>query len=185
MKTLIRYADKIDNIKNNINKFLEGATDENIEEYKSQLINENVYNIRLIPEPLEEHYILAIKNDPRRDKIFKYNIPPEKQTENICIEAMKKSGLALCRVVKQTEEICLTAVQQNGLALKYVKNPTKRICLEAVKQNPHALKHIKNIDKELYLEALKASISSLSYLIDNYDELEELETELLQHLSSI
>ena len=168
-----------------IKKIVEKEGNRDIDGFKSHLICLSPNNIRLISNPKEYHYIEAIMNDPRRDKIFKYNIPPEKQTENICIAAMKRSGLALCRVVNQTENICLEAVKQNGAAIKYVKNPTKEICLEAVKQNPHALKYIKNIDEELYLESVKSVILSLSYLINNDSDIKQLEGKIIDIISSI
>jgi hypothetical protein len=47
-----------------------------------------------------------------------------RQTEQMCLEAVKQNGLALQYVKEQTQEICLTAVGQNGYALSYVKEQT-------------------------------------------------------------
>ena len=41
---------------------------------------------------------------------------------------------ALQYVKEQTEAICIEAVKQTGLALQYVKEQTEEICIEAVKK---------------------------------------------------
>ena len=43
----------------------------------------------------------------------------------------------------QTQEICLAAVNKCGLALKYVKEQTPEICLAAAKQNWKAFRFVK------------------------------------------
>jgi hypothetical protein len=53
------------------------------------------------------------------------------QTEKICLEEVRRNGLALRFVEKQTPEICLAAVKQNGFALNYVKERTPEIVIEA------------------------------------------------------
>ncbi|WP_044304730.1 DUF4116 domain-containing protein, partial [Clostridioides difficile] len=59
-------------------------------------------------------------------------------------------------VKKQTEEICIEAVRQDGFALEHVKwdnfskEQISKICREALKQNKHAIEYIE--DKEKYLE---------------------------------
>ena len=59
---------------------------------------------------------------------------------------MKQNGYALQYVREQTEEICLEAVKKDGYALRYVNEQTEEICLEAVKQNSDALQFVnKNI----------------------------------------
>lgn len=56
----------------------------------------------------------------------------------------------------QTEKICLTAVRHDGLSLKHVANQTKEICFEAVNKNRKALMYIE--DKDIaYLAALYAN----------------------------
>ena len=52
------------------------------------------------------------------------------------MEMVMRDGLNLEFVKKQTEEICLEAVKQKGNALEFVENQTEEICLAAVKQNP-------------------------------------------------
>ena len=56
----------------------------------------------------------------------------EHQTPDICLAAVRQSGLALQLVNAQTTEISLAAVQQCGIDLAYVKNQTSEICLAAV-----------------------------------------------------
>ncbi len=56
----------------------------------------------------------------------------------------KRSYMALQYVNKQTEEICLQAVRIDGRALQYVKEQTEEICLESVRQNGKVLQYVKN-----------------------------------------
>ena len=42
----------------------------------------------------------------------------------------------------KTEEVCLEAVRKSGDRIQYIKNPSEEVCLEAVKQNGVALKYI-------------------------------------------
>ena len=60
----------------------------------------------------------------------------------VCIEAVKKYGVALSYVKEQTHDICMEAVRQDGNALRYVKEQTYNICIEAVKQNRDAIKYV-------------------------------------------
>ena len=47
------------------------------------------------------------------------------------MEMVMRNGLNLGFVKKQTEEICLVAVKRNPFSLRYVMNQTEKICLEA------------------------------------------------------
>jgi len=49
-------------------------------------------------------------------------IPPELQTEKICLIAVRRDGLSLKHVAKQTKEICFEAVGENRKALMYVED---------------------------------------------------------------
>jgi hypothetical protein len=86
-----------------------------------------------------------------------------KQTEEICLEAIKTYGIALKFVEKHliTDEICLEAVKQNGLALEYVEKQTEEICIEAIKQNLFALLYVKNKTEEFCLLAIRQTGESL------------------------
>ena len=50
------------------------------------------------------------------------DLPPEEQTSELCMAAVKQNGQALEYVKKQTPEICMAAVKQGERALEYVKN---------------------------------------------------------------
>lgn len=88
----------------------------------------------------------------------------ERQTEKICLAAVKQNGLLLEFVEEQTEEICITAVKQNGMALKFVGkinfpgckpiNQTKKIYITAIEQNPQAVMFMETPKKE-YKNPLK------------------------------
>ena len=52
----------------------------------------------------------------------------KKQTDEICLEAVKQNGYALIYVENQTDEIFLEAVRQDENALQYVATQTEKIC---------------------------------------------------------
>lgn len=58
-------------------------------------------------------------------------------------------------VSKQTEEFCLEMVRRDGLNLKYVRNQTDDICIAAVKQNYRALEYMKILSFDAYFEVTK------------------------------
>ena len=60
------------------------------------------------------------------------------QTDQICIEAVRKNGMNLQFVNQQTDQICLEAVRKYGHALRFVKHQTDQICFEAVSQSSTA-----------------------------------------------
>lgn len=74
-----------------------------------------------------------------------------RQTEDICVAAVKQNGKAIYYVREQTERICREAVKQDGTALVYVKKQTSDICMEAFKQNKEAIKWVKDIDVMRYI----------------------------------
>lgn len=121
-------------------------------------VKSNIRALELIPAYLQTERIceIALKSNEyiRTEDILKYMC---KQTEDICLRAVKQNGIALKDAQYQNNEICLAAVQNNGKALQYVKNQTKEICFAAVEENKDALLYIK--DKELaLLTALYANI---------------------------
>jgi len=56
---------------------------------------------------------------------------------------------------KQTEEIQLNAVTLNGEAIRYIENPSESVQLAAVKQNKDATQYIKNPLEAVQLLAVK------------------------------
>lgn len=85
-------------------------------------------------------------------------IPREYWTEDLLYSAVFYNSDVLQWIPpeSQTEKICLTAVRHDGLSLKHVANQTKEICFEAVNKNRKALMYIE--DKDIaYLAALYAN----------------------------
>jgi hypothetical protein len=84
--------------------------------------NENIINKYIQKDGLLLRFIRFIKLNKHT---YKYKFLREiksipRQTERMCLLAVKQNGLALQYVNKQTEEICITALLQNYHALKYV-----------------------------------------------------------------
>jgi hypothetical protein len=57
---------------------------------------------------------------------------------------MDRQNLSVYVMQEQTEQICLEAVRRNGNALQFVKNQTEQICLEAVEREGKTLQYVKN-----------------------------------------
>ncbi|HBF3306920.1 TPA: DUF4116 domain-containing protein [Clostridioides difficile] len=114
----------------------------------------------------------------------------EEQSDEICMEEVRRNGLVLFYVKKQTEEICIEAVKENGYALKYVEKQTPKICIEAVKENGCALKYVKwnelegkllkDQTEEICIEALKQNKLAIIYIKDKNKYLEELNIKYLE-----
>lgn len=66
---------------------------------------------------------------------------------------------------KQTEAICLAAVKLDGMALRYCNDKTKDICFAAIRENPEALMFIKCPSYEMMLEV----VSSRGLLLSEID----------------
>lgn len=93
------------------------------------------------------------------------------QTELLCMETVKKYGLALKYVKNQTEEICFEAVKQNGAALCYVKDQTEEICLEAVKNYGNGLQFVRNQTERICVQAIKTHAWSLEFVKDQTESI--------------
>ena len=72
-----------------------------------------------------------------------------KQTEPICLQAVKQNGKALQYVRKQTESLCMEAVKQNSSALQYVTNQTEEICRTAMREGGD-VDVLRFVDKEFW-----------------------------------
>ena len=98
--------------------------------------------------------MLALEQDYR---YFKF-ICPEFQTEEICIQTLKRASLTYIEEVfsaiqNKTHEICLTAIDIWGLVIKIIPHDkiTEEYCLRALKQESYALKFI---DKDYQTEEM-------------------------------
>jgi hypothetical protein len=85
-------------------------------------------------------------------------INPDRQTDEICLAAVRQTGKALHLVVKQTPEIALAAVQQDGLSLHLVDIQTPEIALAAVQQNGMAVKYLRNQTPQDYRKIFIAAV---------------------------
>jgi hypothetical protein len=116
-------------------------------------------------------YIAAVKVDGMILEL----ISKKNQTDELCLEAVKKTGLALQFVKKQNQEVCSVAVKKCACALKYVKPrfQTYDMCLEAVKVDGYTLKYVKPRfqTRELCLEAVKKDGSVLEFVRNQTPEI--------------
>lgn len=112
--------------------------------------NETNLYIRFVEKETEELCLAAIKKQPESLRYIK------NQTENMCVAGVRENGEFLFFISNQTEIICLEAVKQNGLALLLVHKKTLKICKEAVKQNKDALRYVPS---ELKVNVLNCSFS--------------------------
>jgi len=67
-----------------------------------------------------------------------------KKTGEKAETAAKKIDLR--NATRQTESLCLEAVRQDGFQLRYVWRQTRKICLTAMRQNPEAHSYIRDSD---------------------------------------
>lgn len=87
-----------------------------------------------------------------------------KQTEDLCLIAVKQNANALIYAKCLTEQVMLAAVKQKGSMIKYIKNPSDIICKAAVTQDPNVLEYIKYQSEEMILVAVKKSAIAAKYI---------------------
>jgi len=87
-----------------------------------------------------------------------------KQTETLCLEAVKRNGSTLQFVKHQTDKICLEAVKQNGFALQYVEHQTYEICQAAVTNEKGASQYIMIKMKWIFILFYLILVVKLVYL---------------------
>ena len=61
------------------------------------------------------------------------------------------------RDVRQTEELCLSAVRKDGMTLEFIRAKTRSVCMEAIVQCPWALKFVPT-DAEFYSELAELAV---------------------------
>ena len=94
-------------------------------------------------------------------RALKY-VKNEYKTEEMCLIAVKQSGVNLQYVENQTEEICLEAVKNRGQILRFVKNQTEKVCIEALNSNMKNMKYLNEDMKAKMIE--KGIISAQAFL---------------------
>lgn len=107
------------------------------------------------------------------EKTLTFVLQSASPADEIILKALSSRGTLLARIdpEKQTEQQCLVAVGKDGLALQYVRNQTFEVCRAAIRNNPDAIGCIRRdtFEREPELAsciygALKISPQSLKFL---------------------
>lgn len=122
---------------------------QNILNLNFNFIKHNPKLLKYIKHQTEEICIEAIRKNWR---VFPYI---KNKTDNVCLEAVKQNGAIIEYIENKTDEICYIAIKEFGYALKYATKQTNELCLMAVKQNGYALEHVMNQTEEICLAAVK------------------------------
>lgn len=70
-------------------------------------------------------------------------------TNDYHLEALLSNGTFI-KDIEQNEEMCIEAVKRNGMALRYVKEQTPDICREAMNQNRNTFKYVEHKFQTLF-----------------------------------
>jgi hypothetical protein len=97
-------------------------------------------------------------------------------TPEECLAAVKKNGLMIRNIEVQPEDLCIEAVRQTGLALKFIKNryKTAKICVIAVGQNGLALKHVNVQSEKICMTAIRQNPMAMEYVTEKTPEMREI-----------
>jgi len=127
--------------------------------------------------PTTSEWIEALESSTSDETLRIFSrIPRDERTEEVCLTAVKRNGLALTMIdpKKRTEEILLAAVKQNGYALSFVapEKQTEAMRLEAVIQDGDALQDIpaKEQTIDVCLAAVLQDAKALEYVSDHHRE---------------
>jgi len=93
------------------------------------------------------------------------------QTEEMCMEVVKRDGLCLRFVIKKTFALNLAAVKQDGRAIQYVRRQIPILCEEAIKSSRYAIKYIDRPSVELCMKSIEYNYTSLANIEKQTDEL--------------
>ena len=91
------------------------------------------------------------------------------------------------RDVRQTEELCLSAVRKDGLVLEFVNSKSRSVCLEAVINSPWAIKYVPT-DAPFYTELAELSVRmepDTIRMIDPEDQTEAMRMAALRNPHNI
>lgn len=107
---------------------------------------------KFIDLKIEEYQKFAVENVHKFPKLLKYI---DKQTEEMCLAAVKENYSLLKFVKNKTVEICMAAVKNNYSALEHVEHQTPEMCLIAINENLHALSYVNtSIPSDVYMKWL-------------------------------
>jgi hypothetical protein len=111
---------------------------------------------------LNIHHIITSAYINKYPEAFEY---VEDKTPEICKEAVQLDGMLLKYIPeeKQTYELCIDAVKSNGFALQFSKFKNAQICLEAVKSNGAAISIIPDFNPQEWYGKLLDDGTTISY----------------------
>ncbi len=95
----------------------------------------------------------------------------ERQTEKLCIEAVKKNPCLLSRVKNQTERVCKDAIDKDFRSLVFVKNQTDSMCCYAIGRNVEALRFVNEQTELICKYAIDKNVNALRFVNEHTEEL--------------
>jgi len=75
------------------------------------------------------------------NQLFAY-VDPSRQTDKLCLLAVKKNIMNYKHIINPTEELCIELVAQNSYLLSLITNQTPKIIQAALKNDPYAKVYI-------------------------------------------
>lgn len=126
-------------------------------------------SIRFVREKTPELCWLAVqeafKSHYKANDYILCHIGKKCQTEELCVEVVRKWPQLLVDVANKTYEVCLTAVRANGFAVRLVPDSLRdrEMCLTAVNQNGKAIAWMSRsttvLDKDQKIEVCRAALA--------------------------
>lgn len=134
-------------------------------------VAQQIANFESLSE-VERRYCLSFANE-WPEKALGFALQSDNPAGEVILKALSSRGSLLAKIdtEKQTEQQCLVAVAKDGLALQHVSNQTFEVCRTAILNNPDAIGCIRQdmFERERELPscvygALEISPQSLKYL---------------------
>jgi len=147
-------------------------------------VTNNGYALRYVPTNIctEEMCMIAARQAP---DITRY-MPEIYHTEKVYMQLLDityktRKTFKYMNREKQTNELCLKAVKLDGYNLKYVNNKTEEICLEAVKNVGRSLKYVPTIyyTENILFEAINNYALAIKYIPERY-QIEEMHLKVVK-----
>lgn len=117
-------------------------------------------------EYLDEGYVSFT-----RSSTTKHN-PFAGKTFNKVIDILEADGMKLSRLDRQTENMCLVAVRSNPEAFRYVIKQTVKICIAAVEGDPSNLRLVKKQSEKICRAAVMKDGMALQFVEDKFKTVE-------------
>lgn len=132
-------------------------------EIQDEIVRQNPRSIKNIQTPTEQMMIYAVEADKSLLKFLNDKNP----SDAVYLAAVKKDGLAIVDVPRErrTEEICLEAVKQKAIAISHIKDPVESVWKKALDKDATVIKLIKDPSKEqqVYAVTKKPSVINQIY----------------------